>query len=165
MDQGRRQGRAAGDGALHLSDDGRAARPELAGLVLQDDVQAFSFNGVSGTVQNRVVRETASGTLDFYWRIVVDPSSTANNPAIEAFRLIDFGYDFIADLNTGNDGDGRDADASDPGDWVMRVNGQGRTSLITYPGNGRIPARVSGADAGQYGRRVLRARLSVGHAG
>lgn len=26
------------------------------------------------------------------------------------------GYDFIADINTANDGDGRDADASDPGD-------------------------------------------------
>jgi serine protease len=28
------------------------------------------------------------------------------------------GYDMIADVPTGNDGDGRDADASDPGDWV-----------------------------------------------
>ncbi|MHB8472630.1 MAG: S8 family serine peptidase [Gammaproteobacteria bacterium] len=28
------------------------------------------------------------------------------------------GYDFISDLFTANDGDGRDADASDPGDWV-----------------------------------------------
>lgn len=27
------------------------------------------------------------------------------------------GYDFISDANTANDGDGRDADASDPGDW------------------------------------------------
>jgi len=30
------------------------------------------------------------------------------------------GYDFIADLPTANDGDGRDADASDPGDWVVK---------------------------------------------
>ncbi|MBV1907855.1 MAG: PKD domain-containing protein [Kangiellaceae bacterium] len=28
------------------------------------------------------------------------------------------GYDFIDDLDVSNDGDGRDADASDPGDWV-----------------------------------------------
>jgi serine protease len=28
------------------------------------------------------------------------------------------GYDFIEDVETANDGDGRDADASDPGDWV-----------------------------------------------
>ncbi|MFT3723310.1 MAG: hypothetical protein QM773_06950 [Hyphomonadaceae bacterium] len=32
---------------------------------------------------------------------------------------------------------------TDPGDLVMRVNGQGRTSLITYPANGRMPARVT----------------------
>jgi serine protease len=29
------------------------------------------------------------------------------------------GYDFIKDLDTANDGDGRDADPSDPGDWVI----------------------------------------------
>lgn len=28
------------------------------------------------------------------------------------------GYDFIGDLEVANDGDGRDGDASDPGDWV-----------------------------------------------
>ena len=28
------------------------------------------------------------------------------------------GYDFIADVATANDGDGRDPDASDPGDWI-----------------------------------------------
>jgi serine protease len=28
------------------------------------------------------------------------------------------GYDMISDVDTANDGDGRDADASDPGDWV-----------------------------------------------
>lgn len=28
------------------------------------------------------------------------------------------GYDFVSDVTTANDGDGRDADASDPGDWI-----------------------------------------------
>jgi serine protease len=28
------------------------------------------------------------------------------------------GYDFVSDVPTANDGDGRDADASDPGDWI-----------------------------------------------
>jgi hypothetical protein len=41
---------------------------------------------------------------------------------------------------------GYNAGWTDPGDWVMRVNGQGRTSLITYPANGRMPARVTGAN-------------------
>lgn len=30
------------------------------------------------------------------------------------------GYDFITDVNTGNDGHGRSADATDPGDWVTQ---------------------------------------------
>jgi hypothetical protein len=34
---------------------------------------------------------------------------------------------------------------TDPGDTVMRVAGQPRTSFITFPANGRIPARVAGA--------------------
>ena len=31
------------------------------------------------------------------------------------------GFDFIADVKTANDGNGRDADASDPGDWVTQA--------------------------------------------
>ncbi|HEX6703300.1 MAG TPA: S8 family peptidase [Albitalea sp.] len=31
------------------------------------------------------------------------------------------GYDFIADVKTANDGTGRDADPSDPGDWVTQA--------------------------------------------
>lgn len=32
------------------------------------------------------------------------------------------GYDFISDPATANDGDGRDADASDPGDWITTAD-------------------------------------------
>jgi hypothetical protein len=42
---------------------------------------------------------------------------------------------------------GYNAGWTDPGDWVMRVNGKGRTSLITYPANGRIPPRVASTTA------------------
>ena len=31
------------------------------------------------------------------------------------------GYNMVSDIPTGNDGDGRDADASDPGDWVTQT--------------------------------------------
>lgn len=34
------------------------------------------------------------------------------------------GYDFVSDTRTSNDGDGRDADASDPGDWVTLADKQ-----------------------------------------
>jgi hypothetical protein len=82
-----------------------AARPELAGVVLQDDVEPFSFSGISGTVQNRVVRENGTGTLDFYWRIQVDPKfATVAPEAVSAFRLINFGYDEITDADWRIDG-------------------------------------------------------------
>jgi len=60
-----------------------AAQPDLAGVVLEDVVTAWSspinpmygFPGATGTLQSRVVRETSTGTLDFYWRLVVNPVS------------------------------------------------------------------------------------------
>jgi hypothetical protein len=41
---------------------------------------------------------------------------------------------------------GYNAGWTDPGDWVMRVNGEGRTSLITYPADGQMPARATGSE-------------------
>ena len=53
-----------------------AAQPFLAGVVLQDELIPFSLavsqqsqDLITGTVQQRVVQENATGTLDFYWRI------------------------------------------------------------------------------------------------
>ena len=78
-----------------------AERPELAGTVIEDDIQSFSFGGVFGTVQNRVIREHGTGTLDFSWRINVDPASTGD---VFAFRLGEFGYDHIVDADWRIDG-------------------------------------------------------------
>jgi serine protease len=36
------------------------------------------------------------------------------------------GYDMISDVNAANDGDGRDADASDPGDWITDAEANNR---------------------------------------
>lgn len=80
-----------------------AARPELAGTVLEDVITPFSFLGITGTVQNRVVRETASGTLDFSWKINVDSVDTGGQ-GVMAFRLIDFGLDNLKDADWRIDG-------------------------------------------------------------
>lgn len=37
------------------------------------------------------------------------------------------GYDFISDTNTANDGDGRDSDPSDPGDWITAAENRSGT--------------------------------------
>jgi hypothetical protein len=98
-----------------------AGRPELAGTVLEDLITPFSFNGVSGTVQNRVVRETTSGTLDFYWKIDVD--ANASGVGVSAFRLINFGYDNIVDADWRIDGLG------DVGPTIGRL-----FNVSNYPG-------------------------------
>jgi hypothetical protein len=84
-----------------------AVRPELKGLVLQDVLTPFSYaTGVSGTVQNRVVREDGTGTLDFYWKVNVNSSVTGAAPGagISAFRLADFGYGYLKDADWRIDG-------------------------------------------------------------
>jgi len=79
-----------------------AARPELAGTVVADTLTTFSFQGISGTVQNRVVREDSAGTLDFYWKVNVD--SDSSGLGVSAFRLIDFGLSNITDADWRLDG-------------------------------------------------------------
>lgn len=80
-----------------------AVRPELAGLVVADTVQPFDFGalGITGSVQSRVVKEDGTGTLDFYWRITVDPNS---RDGVSAFRLDDFGYANLTDADWRIDG-------------------------------------------------------------
>lgn len=80
-----------------------ALRPELAGVVLADRLVAYSNGGgTDGFVQQRVVRETDSGTLDFYWRIL--PSDGGDAP-VTAFRTIGF-TDFVSDGDWRIDGVG-----------------------------------------------------------
>lgn len=79
-----------------------AARPELAGTVLADELTPFSFSGVTGTVQNRVVREAGTGTLDFYWK--VDVTGSDSGLGVSALRLSDFGYGNLKDADYRTDG-------------------------------------------------------------
>lgn len=50
--------------------------------------------------------------------IVVAVVDTGYRPHADLAAKILPGYDFVSDAWMGNDGDGRDADAKDPGDWV-----------------------------------------------
>ncbi|HEY0060754.1 MAG TPA: PEP-CTERM sorting domain-containing protein [Telluria sp.] len=97
-----------------------ALEPQLAGVVLEDTVQVFSFVAdggvISGTVQSRVVRSTLDGTLDFYWRVVSDDTSGS---AMQSFRIGNF---LTAEYNA---------------NW--RTDGVGDTSPLTallFPGPG-----------------------------
>ena len=52
-----------------------ALHPNLAGVVIEDTMRPFTFHvgatSYTGEVQDRVVRESATGTLDFYYRILL----------------------------------------------------------------------------------------------
>jgi len=72
-----------------------SARPDLAGTVLVDQVrrfQGFDSTGATfkGTFQDRVVRRSVSGTLDFYYKITLDSASTAS-----ISRVVRSGFDEV----------------------------------------------------------------------
>ena len=74
------------------------ARPELGGVVLQDVIRPFSVdhgggNFTTGTIRDRVVRETDSGTLDFYYRISNDVSSAGSVDFVTRNSFAGFGTD------------------------------------------------------------------------
>lgn len=50
--------------------------------------------------------------------VVVAVVDTGYRPHADLAANLVAGYDMIADVATANDGNGRDADASDPGDWI-----------------------------------------------
>lgn len=88
-----------------------AARPELAGTMIEDSLTAwesaidplYGFPGAEGMLQSRVVRETLTGTLDFYWRLTVSqtsyPASTPDQLDLSGLVLANFltGASFDAD--------------------------------------------------------------------
>ena len=84
-------------GDFVISGTTAAARPELAGVVLEDDISNYTISGAgesfSGQIQNRVVR-SIDGTLDFYWRIT--PLDGIGD--ISAFRVGGFS-DFTLDAD------------------------------------------------------------------
>jgi hypothetical protein len=84
-----------------------AARPELAGVALEDVVTPFHIDispggvGINGTVQSRVVRETATGTLDFYWKVSV--TDAEGDLKVHDLRLDRFGFDALQDADWRSD--------------------------------------------------------------
>ena len=60
------------------------------------------------------------------------------------------GYDFISDPTVANDGDGPDADPSDPGDWVSAADAQ----QPPFKGRNCIPSGADHVDSSWHGTRT-----------
>lgn len=96
-------------GAVALGGTTTAAEPNLAGLIVEDSLDAFllgsTTDGVSGNIQSRVVR-SVDGTYDFYWRIT-DLVFAGQAPDIFSLRLGEFGPKmFTGNANYRTDGSG-----------------------------------------------------------
>ncbi|MGG1945147.1 S8 family peptidase [Trinickia sp. NRRL B-1857] len=74
----------------------------------------WGFGGATGAARFEAAWDTTTGSSEAV--IAVVDTGYRPHPDLVAHLLP--GYDFLTDPVTANDGDGRDADASDPGDWV-----------------------------------------------
>ena len=82
---------------------------------------------------------------------VIDTGILFNHPDL-AGRTVG-GYDFISDPIRANDGDGRDSNASDPGDWVTA--GESATSNTNHPCYRQPPTpQVGERDSSWHGTHV-----------
>lgn len=139
-----------------------AAEPNLAGVVLEDDLVNFSYASgggtVSGSVQLRVVRSVDT-TLDFYWRVFNDLSSS---DSIGSFRIGDF-FTNQYDANYRTDGLGDDAP-----DTAKRFSGI-QSSNVNFNFDGGLSAGDSSnfffldTDATSYARTGLFDLANLGH--
>jgi len=83
--------------------------PEVGQWYLRAPTDLFRS---AANAQAAWARSTGAGVVV----AVLDTGVLANHVDLAGQVLA--GYDFVSDVPTANDGNGRDADASDPGDWI-----------------------------------------------
>ncbi len=112
--------------ALAHDPDVEYAEPERIrkrALIPNDEflpAQTYLFNEPTGIDAFAAWDATTGGS-----RTIVAVLDTGIRPHVAMTGRILPGYDFISDATRANDGDGRDADASDPGDWITPADRYG----------------------------------------
>src|SRR6185437_12360113 len=114
-----------------------AADPNVDYAVVDHRVHAMQFsqppvNDVFGREQHYLANTSTGISAYDAWtithgspNIVVAVIDTGYRPHAGMLGRFLPGYDMISDAQTANDGDGRDTDASDPGDWVTAAEANG----------------------------------------
>ncbi len=113
--------RLSGDPNVEYAEPDRIMRPLLVPTDLRYPEQWHYHDPV-------VDGEPGGANLPTAWDIttgaggiviaVIDTGILATHADLASARLLG-GYDFVSNIVIANDGDGRDADPSDPGDWVV----------------------------------------------
>jgi hypothetical protein len=98
---------------------------------------------------SRLERDPKLGTQAAYTKEEaekIEGATDARNRRLRAPTDTTKTADQLDECQSGSQGAacGYNAGWTDPGDRIIRVNGQARTSMITFPANGRIPARLDG---------------------
>jgi hypothetical protein len=112
-----------------------AARPDLAGVIVADVIRPFSVvtsgGKAVGWVQDRVVRSNLTGTLDFYYRIHVDPSSEVSLVKVTRDSFWSWPDTISTDVDWRIDGVGQRAPwrvwRNDDGQWIYIDHSGGAT--------------------------------------
>jgi serine protease len=131
----------------------------------------------AGAVKSSLDIETAWSVTTGHPGVVVavlDTGVRFDHPdllAVAAGGNLLAGYDMVSDVELGNDGDGRDADATDPGDWVTATEANSSSSVFYRcttldPGSGTYSAQNSSWHGTQVsGNIAALANNGVGMAG
>lgn len=94
-----------------------------------DEGQWWLQGATTGNAQSRTLRQRGVPNISSAWQtttgqlqtsgtvIAVLDTGKLNHPDIDSARVLP-GYDFVSEVASANDGGGRDADPTDPGDWV-----------------------------------------------
>jgi serine protease len=112
-----------------------ASDPEVEFAIQDRPIRAFATPNDPSFLNQWALRSTvntAGAKFDLAWDVVrgsadvvvavLDTGVVFETPDLMG-RLLS-GYDFVSDVPTANDGNGRDANAADPGNWISSADAQ-----------------------------------------